>query len=103
MYKRQIESDVFSVRKGERLWNINCGTCHGVYSDSGEHTLGAISNFMPAVDVTSDYYKGKSDGYLYGVIHFGGLAVMPAYGWKLSPAEHWHIVNYVRHIQNLKK
>ena len=31
-----------------------------------------------------------------------GMAVMPAVGWKLSPNEHWDVINYIRHVQSEK-
>lgn len=43
--------------------------------------------------------KGGTDGSIYGTIHLGGMAIMPGYGWKLSPSEHWDIISYVRKIQ----
>jgi len=54
---------------------------------------------MSPPDLINDYYRQKSDGYLYGTIHFGGLAVMPGLGWKLSPEEHWDIINFIRQVQ----
>ncbi|MCB0331689.1 MAG: cytochrome c, partial [Bdellovibrionales bacterium] len=41
----------------------------------------------------------KSDGHIFSYIHFGGVAIMPRYGYKLSPREHWDIVNYIRWMQ----
>lgn len=59
--------------------------------------------FAAPPDITQEPYRtGRSDGNIYGIIHFGGMAVMPALGWKLSPTEHWDIINYVRHVQATK-
>jgi len=99
-WQNPIKGDRMSTLNGQRLFQVNCSPCHGAYKD-GEHTPGAVSNVMPGVNLSLDMYKVKPDGHFFGYIHFGGMAIMPAYGWKLSTTEHWDIVNYVRHIQGL--
>lgn len=47
-----------------------------------------------------DMYKARTDGSIYATIHFG-IRLMPGHGWKLSPTEHWDIVNYVRSAQGI--
>lgn len=90
--------DVTSVKNGERLFAINCSPCHGVYKD-GKHLKSVLAESfnMPAVDLTT--VAEKPDGHFFEYIHFGGMAIMPAYGWKLSIQEHWDIVNYIRKFQ----
>jgi mono/diheme cytochrome c family protein len=100
-----LKGDALSTANGERLFRVNCFPCHGNISASGQYTPGPVAQpgkFMAPPDITSQVYKDKSDGYIYGTIHFGGLAMMPAYGWKLSPTEHWDIFNYVRKVQATK-
>jgi len=102
----------FSVQNGKRLFAVNCYACHGDIAKAegiphgpAVNPPGQASNsrFLTPPDITSEFYaKQRSDADIYGVIHFGGMAVMPALGWKLSPEEHWDIVNYVRSIQNSK-
>ena len=101
-FKNPIKGEKFSVKNGKQLFRINCYPCHGDL-EAPKYTPGPVAKkFMPPPDITNDYYEAKSDGYLYGVIHFGGLAVMPPLGWKLSPTEHWDIINYVRSVQKAK-
>jgi len=92
--------DAYSVGRGKRLYETNCSPCHGNYKE-GVRTPGAVAqkSILPAPDITDKFYREKSDGFFYGTIHFGGAAMMPALGWKLSPSEHWDIVSYVREIQ----
>ena len=100
----------FTVEHGKRLFKVNCAPCHG--DISSQQPYGPAVNapgkadslrFMTPPDITSEfYYSGRSDGYIYATIHFGGLAMMPALGWKFSPEEHWDIVNYVRSVQKKK-
>ncbi len=93
-------SDPHSVTRGKRLYETNCSPCHGTFS-GGVRTPGAVAakSMIPAPDITDKFYREKSDGFFYGTIRFGGAAMMPALGWKLSPSEHWDIVSYVREIQ----
>lgn len=99
-----------SVNKGERLFNTNCSPCHGKfvgYSDSGEGEfkmqIPLTSGIVPGPNFAQKYYvedPTKTDGHIFGYIYFGGLAIMPRYGYKLSIDDHWNIVNYIRSIQS---
>ncbi len=92
-----------SVFIGKRLFQVNCSPCHGNIEKAGYQMGPVATKFVAPPDITQEpYISERSDGYLYGVIHFGGMAVMPALGWKLSPTEHWDIINYVRHVQKTK-
>lgn len=96
-----VKANADSVLNGRRLFEANCSPCHGDISKPN-HEHGPVAQpgkFLAPPDITSDFYKQKSDGYIFGAIHFGGQAIMPAYGWKFSNNEHWDIVNYVRSIQ----
>ncbi len=83
-----------SVWRGQRLWNANCWTCHGK-TGSGE---GPVGSQLGVPDLTKDFYRQKSDGRIFGVIHYG-LRAMPRYGFRFSDAEQWDIVNYLRFLQ----
>lgn len=98
-----LKGDLASALYGKRLFQVNCSPCHGDISQK-EYNVGPVAaKFASPPDISSETYQQKSDGYLYGTIHFGGLALMPALGWKLSPTEHWDIVNYIRKVQQDKK
>lgn len=93
-----IAGDELSTRNGQRLWEIHCSMCHGVYTDQG-YKIGVVNQWMPGPNLADDTIKGKSDGHFFGYVYFGGLALMPRYGWKLSITEHWDLVNYIREVQ----
>lgn len=103
--KNTVKSTARSIRNGARLFTVNCAPCHGDIS-AKPYVRGPVSNaaavFAAVPDISEKFYKDKPDGHFYGIIHFGGMAFMPAYGWKLSPNEHWDIVNYIRKVQNSK-
>lgn len=98
-----LKGDAKSAMYGKRLFQVNCSPCHGSI-ESKPYTPGPVAaKFASPPDITGETYKQKSDGYIYGTIHFGGMALMPALGWKLSPTEHWDIVNYIRKVQQDKR
>jgi len=77
-----------SVRNGERLYAVNCSPCHGNYSIDGAKLTfkpGAVASQVPGPDITDP-----------------SIALMPAYGWKLSKTENWDIVSYVRKVQAVR-
>jgi len=94
--KNPQTGDERSATEGKRLFEMNCQVCHGRWED-GKH-IGNTLVVMPAMDLTLQMYKDKSDGSIFGAVYFG-KGLMPAYGWKFSPTEHWDLVNYVRRAQ----
>ena len=96
-----LKGDARSTVNGKRLFAVNCLPCHGDISKKpyAPGSVGAKALQTPP-DLTSDMYKGRSDGSIYATIHFG-IRLMPGHGWKLSPTEHWDIVNYIRSAQGI--
>lgn len=94
--KNPITGDERSALNGKQLFEINCQVCHGRW-ENGKH-IGNTLQVIPAMDLTIPLYKEKTDGAIFGAVHFG-KGLMPAYGWKLSTTEHWDLVNYVRRVQ----
>lgn len=93
-----VPSTPLSITRGARIFNSNCSPCHGKYQD-GKYVIGAVSQWMPGVDLSLEAIRAKPDGHFFQFIHFGGLAIMPAYASKFSIPEHWDVVNYVRSVQ----
>lgn len=96
-----LKGNARSTENGKRLFAVNCLPCHGDISKKpvAPGAVGAKALQTPP-DLTSDMYKGRTDGNIYATIHFG-IRLMPGHGWKLSPTEHWDIVNYVRSQQGV--
>jgi len=84
-----------SLMKGKALFNIFCATCHGS-TGTGNGEVGKAFELEPA-DLTSDYVKELTDGWLWGTITFGSY-VMPRYGYDMNPEERWDVVNYIREV-----
>lgn len=83
-----------SVSAGRRVYARSCANCHGL-SGKGDGP-GAASGGQPAdlTDATWDY--GGTDGEMFGVIHDGTSADMGGYAGRLSDADIWNLVNYIR-------
>jgi mono/diheme cytochrome c family protein len=88
-----VAADEKSVAKGGQLFNIYCVPCHGK-SGTGDGYVGSKLLLKP-FDLTSESLAGKSDGYIFGMMTFGG-AIMPPYAYDMKATERWHVVNYVR-------
>jgi mono/diheme cytochrome c family protein len=97
-----LKGDAVSTANGKRLFAVNCLPCHGDISKKpyAPGAVGAKALQTPP-DLTADMYKTRTDGSIFSTIHFG-IRLMPGHGWKLSPTEHWDIVNYVRSQQGIK-
>jgi mono/diheme cytochrome c family protein len=90
-----IPADEKSVAYGEKMFKIYCTPCHGM-TGKGDGLVGAKLLLKP-YNLTADQTKGRSDGFIWGYMTFGG-AVMPSYANDLSVNERWHVINYVRKV-----
>jgi mono/diheme cytochrome c family protein len=97
-----VKADATSIANGKRLFAVNCLPCHGDISKK-PYAPGAVGKktLQTPPDLTSDTYKTRTDGSIFATIHFG-IRLMPGHGWKLSPTDHWDIVNYIRNQQGIK-
>jgi mono/diheme cytochrome c family protein len=84
-----------SLARGGALFLARCAPCHGPEGHGG----GPVSRYFPsAPDLASPTVRGRSDGYIFGTITFGGRA-MPAQREGLTERDRWDLVNQVRAIQ----
>lgn len=78
-----------------RLYNINCGICHGEKGAANgplSTKIGGIAN------LTLDQYKALSDGTIFHVLTYG-KGLMGSYASQLSREQRWMVVKYVRTLQ----
>ena len=52
---------------------------------------------MPGINLVMDITKGRSDGYIFGMIR-NGRGLMPSYN-RIEDADRWDVVNYLRGLQ----
>lgn len=78
-----------------RLYNINCGICHGEKGQANgplSTKIGAIANF------TLDMYKVMADGTMFHSLTYGKNN-MGSYASQLSRKQRWMVIKYVRTLQ----
>ncbi len=83
-----------SLANGRKHYQINCTVCHG---DLGQGNGPTTKYGMPGISIVSDITKGRSDGYIYGMLR-NGRGLMPNYN-RIEEMERWDVVNYVRALQ----
>ncbi|MFQ5679985.1 MAG: c-type cytochrome [Gemmatimonadota bacterium] len=91
-----------NVSRGQTLFGQFCTPCHGT-SGRGDGPV-ILSERRPrgipgtpAMNLHSETARDRSDGYIWGVIA-EGRGLMPSYR-RIPPGERWHLVLYVRHLQ----
>ena len=88
-----------STARGETLFEYNCVVCHGSKGLGDGIIIKKGLGFYP-VNLTTPLVKQRTDGYIYAYIRYGGKVMMPAYSENISEEDAWHVVNYVRKLQN---
>ena len=92
--KNPIAASADSASAGKRVYTRMCVRCHGP-EGKGDGT--AASAAVP--DLTDDTWDyGASDGEMFAVIHDGVSTDMDGYAARLSDADIWNVVNYVRSV-----
>lgn len=90
-------TDAALLARGEVQYLRNCSVCHGAQGAGDGPAVGPNKfPFAPAINGAAT--QGRSDGYLYGVSRVG-RGLMPAYGARMSEADMWAVVAYVRRLQ----
>ena len=86
-----------SVAAGRRVYIRLCQNCHGS-SGKGDGPGAAASASQPAdlTDTTWEY--GSSDGEIFAVIHDGTSMDMGSYAQRISDADIWNVVNFIRSL-----
>jgi mono/diheme cytochrome c family protein len=92
-----VPVDDRSLLNGRKYFQINCAVCHGEAGDGN----GALKQLNPAYgfppSLLTDQAKGRSDGYIWGMIR-NGRGLMPPYN-RIEEADRWDVINYVRGLQ----
>src|SRR5205814_8173990 len=85
-----------SLANGRKYFQINCAVCHG---DRAMGDGPATRFGMPGINLTTDITKGRSDGYIFGMIR-NGRGLMPPYN-RIDEMDRWDGVNYRRALQGV--
>lgn len=85
------------LERGRLMYAQNCSVCHGPQG-AGNGTVVAPTKFPYAPAINGAPTRARSDGYLYGVVAVG-RGLMPPYGERLTHADRWAVVHYLRQLQ----
>ena len=89
-----VAADERSLVNGKKYYQINCAPCHG----PGGAGNGPVTKAgMPGISLLNDVTKGRSDGYIWGMMR-NGRGLMPNYN-RIEEMDRWDVVNYVRALQ----
>ena len=83
-----------SLMNGRKYYQINCAVCHG---DAGMGDGPASKLGVPGISLVNDITKGRTDGYIFGMIR-NGRGLMPSYN-RIEDPDRWDVVNYIRGLQ----
>ena len=87
-----IRVTVGSIRKGEKIYQNNCSSCHGEDAD-GNGMAGMMLNPKPADLRAMAGYHPDGD-FAYKIRE--GRGAMPAWKNALEDNQVWHLVNYIQ-------
>jgi mono/diheme cytochrome c family protein len=83
-----------------RLYNINCGICHGAKGEANGPVaakIGGVKSIVSAMNGTSTT-PGYSDGRIFHVMAYG-QGNMGSYASQLTREQRWMIIHYLRSLQ----
>lgn len=90
--------DIAALNEAGRLYNVNCGICHGV-TGAGNGPLATAGHVGGVANLTLPNYVALADGTMFHVITFG-KGVMGSYASQLNKQQRWEIVKYIRTLQS---
>jgi mono/diheme cytochrome c family protein len=92
-----IPPDRPSLAAGLELYQRECLSCHGVAGKGDGPAAGELER--SAGDLSSRHAPAQLDGELFWKITIGRTP-MPGFKTLLSEEERWHVVNYLRTLEN---
>jgi mono/diheme cytochrome c family protein len=91
--KNPVAANQDSIGAGEKVYTKRCLSCHGK-SGNGDGPDAADLGIHPA-KFSDPRLRKESDGAFYWKITVGKKP-MPHYGGRLSEADRWNVINYIR-------
>ena len=83
------------MREAQRLYNINCGVCHGEKGKANGPLAGKVGGI---VDLTQPLYVTMADGTMFHSVTYGKNN-MGSYASQLNRKQRWQVIKYVRTLQ----
>jgi mono/diheme cytochrome c family protein len=91
-----ITVDRDTIAKGQLAYNIYCTPCHGAAAD-GKGTVSGYFNPKPA-NLITDTLRLQPVGHFFDVIT-NGKGIMYPYASRVTPADRWAVIAYIRALQ----
>ena len=93
--KNPVAATPESISAGKKSYQRLCGKCHGP-EGKGDGTAATGAQPPDLTDAQWDF--GSSDGEMFSVIRDGTSKDMEGYKDRMSDAEMWNVVNYVKSL-----
>ena len=95
--RNPVPATAASIKTGEQLFQKNCMFCHGP-TGLGDGKL-VPKGMQPANLADDKWDRGSTDGEIHAVI-MGGIPdkKMPGLKGRVTEADAWHIVNFIRSL-----
>jgi mono/diheme cytochrome c family protein len=84
------------VKQGQEAYNINCSVCHG--RDGYGEGIVVQRGFPQPPSFHSERLRNAPIGHFFQVITVG-YGVMYPFGARITPADRWAIISYIRALQ----
>lgn len=100
-FPKEIGVNMKFLQRGQERFTIYCSPCHGLNGrGDGITTKYGMSTLAGNGNYHSDRIRNMPEGQIFDTITHGSASkIMLPYGDKLSPADRWAIVAYVRALQ----
>jgi len=85
------------LARGAQVYQNQCFACHGGQGEGNGPVVGN-GRFPLGPAVNSGAAAARADGYLYGIIRVG-RGLMPSYAERITHADRWAVVHYMRQLQ----
>jgi mono/diheme cytochrome c family protein len=93
--KNPVAVNESSLAAGQKIYRKRCVACHGK-TGNGDGPDAADLGIHPA-KLSDPAVREETDGELFWKITVGKKP-MPNYGTRLSPADRWNVINYLRSL-----
>ena len=98
--RNPVAATRISIREGKKIFDTRCAGCHGS-TGHGDGPDASQLRVRPA-RLSGQRVQEESDGLLWWKISLGKKP-MPGFGFRLSPTDRWHVINYLRTLSEQRQ
>jgi mono/diheme cytochrome c family protein len=93
-----VPRTVESIGIGQSLYINNCASCHGIDARGGGPAADTTPVLPPPLTGPGSHLDDHTDGDMHYFIAYGMPGGMPAWQGRLTDEQIWHIVNFLRDL-----